>query len=64
MAKTIIWNRTEQNCVHSGGQVLVFASGTDADVWLARKAISNGDNKTTKPLTGVTAVQYDKVTVT
>ena len=63
MAKTIIWNRDEQNCVHSGGRVLVFASGTDADVWLARTAVKNNDSKTTKPLTGVTSTTYDKVTV-
>lgn len=64
MAKTIIWNRTEQNCVHSGGQVLVFASGTDADVWLARNALKTNDGKNTKPLTGVTATTFDKVSVT
>lgn len=64
MAKTIIWNRTEQNCVHSGGQVLVFASGTDADVWLARNALKTNDAKNTKPLTGVTSTTYDKITVT
>lgn len=64
MAKTIIWDRTNQNCVHSGGQVLVFASGTDADVWLARNALKQNDGKTTKPLTGVTTATLDKITVT
>lgn len=64
MAKTIIWNRTEQNCVHVGGQVLVFASATDADTWLARNALKQNDGKSTKPLSGVTSTTYDKVTVT
>lgn len=63
MAKTTIWNRDEQNYVHSGGQVLVFASGTDADTWLARNALKTNDTKSTKPKTGVSTTTFDKVTV-
>jgi len=63
MAKTIIWNRTEQDVVKSSGKTLVFVSGTEADTWLARGALKQNDGKTTKPLSGVTATVYDKVTV-
>lgn len=63
MAKTIIWNRTAQDVVKSGGQTLIFFSAADADTWLARNALKVGDSKATKPLTGVTATVYDKVTV-
>jgi hypothetical protein len=64
MAKTIIWDRTKQNVVLVGGQALVFASGTDADVWLARGALKTNDQKNTKQFTGVTSTTYDKISVT
>lgn len=64
MAKTIIWNRTVQNVVMNGGQALVFTDSTDADVWLARRALKTNDSKNTKPLTGVTSTTFDKISVT
>lgn len=63
MPKTIIWNRTAQDVVKSSGQTLVFSSAADADAWLARNAVKQNDHKATKPLTGVTATVYDKITV-
>lgn len=61
---TIIWNRTERDVVKSGGRTLLFASSADADTWLARNALKTNDAKNTKPLTGVTATTYDKISVT
>lgn len=63
MAKTVIWDRTNQNFIHSGGQVLVFAQSADADTWLARNALKQNDNKAVRPLTGVTSTVFDKITV-
>jgi hypothetical protein len=53
MAKTIIWNRTAQNVVHTSNQTLVFASAADANTWL------NRNEKKQHPTT-----VYDLVTVT
>jgi hypothetical protein len=64
MAKTILWNRDEQDVVHVSGRTLVFASSADADVWLARGALKRNDSKIAAPRTGVTAATFDKISVT
>lgn len=63
MAKTVIWNRDEQEFVHASGRTLVFASTTDANTYLARGAVKRQDEKSTKPKTGVTTTTFDLVTV-
>ena len=63
MAKTVIWNRTEQDVLRSGGRPIVFPNAAAADTHLARPSFIQSANTVTKPHTGVIAIQYDKIVV-